>query len=106
MKLADRIANSPALAPLLGARTSPTPDVDLQQTAAAARAVRAWSIGEYHVAGGCAMGDTVDSKLRVKGVGNLRVIDASVFPNHVSGNCQSSVYALAERAADLVKEAW
>ncbi|KAB2570740.1 Aryl-alcohol dehydrogenase [Lasiodiplodia theobromae] len=106
MKLADRIANSPALAPLLGARTSPAPGVDLQQTAAAAAAVRAWSIGEYHVAGGCAMGDTVDSKLRVKGVGNLRVVDASVFPNHVSGNCQSSVYALAERAADLVKEAW
>jgi choline dehydrogenase-like flavoprotein len=48
----------------------------------------------------------VDAKLRVKGVRNLRVADASVFPNHVSGNCLSSVYAVAEKAADLIKEDW
>lgn len=71
---------------------------------AAEEAVRDWIIGEYHVAGSCAMGDTVDSRLRVKGVSRLRVVDASVFPNHVSGNIQSSVYTLAERAADIIKE--
>ncbi len=35
---------------------------------------------------------------------NLRVVDAATFANNVSGNIQSSVYATAEKAADLIKE--
>jgi choline dehydrogenase-like flavoprotein len=46
----------------------------------------------------------LDSRLRVKGVQGLRVADASVFPNNVSGNIVSTVYAVAEKAADFVKE--
>ncbi|OMP88190.1 putative GMC-type oxidoreductase, partial [Diplodia seriata] len=105
LSLGDRIAAAPPLAPLLTdtRRLSPPASTDLQDPAAAAAAVRNWAIGEYHVAGSCAMGDTLDSELKVKGVGRLRVVDASAFPGHVSGNCQSSVYALAERAADLVR---
>jgi len=49
------------------------------------------------------MGSALDSRLRVKGVSGLRVVDASVFPNNVSGNIVSSVYATAEKAADIVK---
>lgn len=52
------------------------------------------------------MGHTVDSHLRVNGVKNLRVVDASTFANNVSGNIASSVYALAEKAADLIKGDW
>ena len=52
------------------------------------------------------MGDTVDSHLRVYGVKGLRVADASIFPNHVSGNICSSVYAVAEKAADIIKADW
>lgn len=52
------------------------------------------------------MGHTVDSRLRVNGVKNLRVADASIFPNNVSGNIVSSVYALAEKAADMIKHDW
>ena len=52
------------------------------------------------------MGSTVDSRLRVNGVKNLRVADASTFANNVSGNIQSSVYAVAEKAADMIKEDW
>ncbi|KAF9629082.1 putative aryl-alcohol dehydrogenase protein [Lasiodiplodia theobromae] len=103
LKMADKIALSKPLSGILGARYRPAPEIDLTETAAAEQAVRDWIIGEYHSCGSCAMGDTVDSKLKVNGVGRLRVVDASVFPNHVSGNCQSSVYALAEKAADIIK---
>lgn len=50
------------------------------------------------------MGSSLDNRLRVKGVKNLRVVDAASFPNNVSGNIQSSVYATAEKAADMIKE--
>lgn len=62
----------------------------------------------WHVVGSCAMmprdrGGVVDSKLKVYGVRRLRVVDASIVPLHVRGNTMSLVYALAERAADLIK---
>ncbi|KAK1753791.1 hypothetical protein QBC47DRAFT_430764 [Echria macrotheca] len=71
--------------------------------------VRQRQISVYHVAGSCAMlprekGGVVDSRLRVYGTRNLRVVDASVFPLEPSGNIQSVVYAVAERAADVVKQ--
>ncbi|KZS94138.1 hypothetical protein SISNIDRAFT_485068 [Sistotremastrum niveocremeum HHB9708] len=46
----------------------------------------------------------VDSKLLVNGVTGLRIVDASVFPFIIGGHPQATVYALAERAADLIKE--
>jgi choline dehydrogenase-like flavoprotein len=84
-------------------RTFPRPGLDLQDLSQAKQAVREVVAGEYHICGSVAMGDALDSNLRVKGVQGLRVADASVFPNNVSGNIMSSVYAVAERAADLVK---
>jgi choline dehydrogenase len=60
----------------------------------------------YHAIGTCAMGpndhDVVDSRLRVRGVTNLRVVDASVLPIMVSGNLNGPVSALAWRAADFI----
>lgn len=65
----------------------------------------------YHPAGTCAMGPraqggVVDEKMKVHGTQNLRVVDASVFPAMVRGNLVSLVYAVAERAADFIKEGW
>ncbi|KAK2760059.1 aryl-alcohol [Colletotrichum kahawae] len=59
--------------------------------------------------GSCAMmpreqGGVVDERLRVYGTKKLRVVDASIFPIEPSGNIQSTVYAVAERAADLIKQ--
>ncbi len=60
----------------------------------------------FHTIGTCAMGpaddDVVDSRLNVRGVQNLRVVDASVLPVMVSGNLNGPVTALAWRAADLI----
>ena len=61
-------------------------------------------MGEYHGCGTCALSQVVDEKLRVKGVQGLRVVHASVFPSHVSGNIMATVYAIAEKAADMIKE--
>lgn len=73
----------------------------------AARAmVRARAIGQWHLAGTCRMGldaeAVVDDELRVHGTTGLRVVDASVMPRVVSGHCQAAVFAIAERAADLI----
>jgi len=45
----------------------------------------------------------VDERLRVRGLGALRVIDASVMPRVVSGNTNAAVIAIAEKGADLVR---
>ncbi|KAL4934296.1 uncharacterized protein BDV17DRAFT_4563 [Aspergillus undulatus] len=49
------------------------------------------------------LGGVVDSNLIVYGTQNVRV-DASVFPAQISGHLTSLVYAVAERAADLIKQ--
>jgi choline dehydrogenase-like flavoprotein len=68
-------------------------------------------ISNLHPAGSCAMGKrengaVVDRRLKAYGVKNLRVVDASVFPLMPRSYIITSVYAVAERAADLIKEDW
>lgn len=63
----------------------------------------------YHLCGSCAMGSdmqrtVVNSRLQVHGMANLRVVDASVFPNITSGNINAPTMMLAERAASLILE--
>jgi len=62
----------------------------------------------FHPTSTCRMGSdsasVVDERLRVRGVGGLRVIDASVMPAVVSGNTNAAVIALAEKGADLARE--
>ena len=46
----------------------------------------------------------VDAQLRVRGVDNLRVVDASIMRLLMGGHPQMAVYAIAEKAADMIKE--
>ncbi|KUJ18946.1 glucose-methanol-choline oxidoreductase-like protein [Mollisia scopiformis] len=73
--------------------------------------VRRTGTSMWHPTSTCAMlprekGGVVDERLRVYGVKGLRVVDASVMPLITRGNTQATVYAVAEKAADLVKEDW
>jgi choline dehydrogenase len=48
--------------------------------------------------------DVVDSRLRVRGVDNLRIADASIMPIVPSGNTNASCIAIGEKAADLIRD--
>ncbi|PKY07532.1 alcohol oxidase [Aspergillus campestris IBT 28561] len=66
-------------------------------------------LAHYHVVGTAAMmpkeiGGVVDSRLKVYGCSKLRVVDASIIPLIPRGNIQTTVYAVAEKAADLIRE--
>ncbi|KAK7949203.1 alcohol dehydrogenase [Apiospora aurea] len=63
---------------------------------------------DYHPAGTAALmprelGGVVDQTLRVYGVKNLRVVDASIMPSLPGGNTCQPTYAIAEKAADIIK---
>jgi choline dehydrogenase len=58
----------------------------------------------FHPTSTCRIGSVVDEQLRVKNVTNLRVVDASVMPAVPSGNINAAVIAVAEKAADLIKQ--
>ncbi|KAL2823537.1 GMC oxidoreductase-domain-containing protein [Aspergillus cavernicola] len=104
VRWADKMGRAESLKASIAGRSFPDPSVDIQDLEQAKQVVRDTVIGEYHICGSVALGDALDSRLRVKGTEGLRVADASVFPNNVSGNIVSSVYAIAEKAADLIKE--
>ncbi|GAA2497205.1 GMC family oxidoreductase [Streptomyces gobitricini] len=72
--------------------------------------VRANAQTQFHPVGTCRMGldgdggAVVDPRLRVRGASGLRVADASVIPNMITGNIHAAVAAVAERAARFIQE--
>lgn len=63
-----------------------------------------YSLTVYHHSCTCRIGDVVDPDLRVCGVENLRVADASVMPNIVSGNTNAAAIMIGEKAAEIISK--
>jgi len=103
MRYARRLIESPALAPLIESEADPGNDA--QSDAALLAFARAYGSTGYHPVGTCRMGRddaaVVDPQLRVRGVAGLRVADASVMPQLISGNTHAACVMIGERAADF-----
>ncbi len=108
MRLSRRLAETKALRPYVAEELRPGPqattDEDLLQNA------RDTSATIYHPAGTCKMGRdsdptaVLDPRLRVRGVGGLRVVDCSAMPTLTSGNTNAPVIMMAEKASDMILE--
>lgn len=69
--------------------------------------IRDNTVTDWHPIGTCALlpltnGGVVNDQLRVYGTNNVRVVDASIIPLHISAHIQATVYAIAEKAADII----
>ncbi|PWY89218.1 putative aryl-alcohol dehydrogenase [Aspergillus heteromorphus CBS 117.55] len=106
----EKIAETQPMATLLkenGQRLH-TPErlTDLEK---AEEACKELVLSMYHFSGTCAMmpredGGVVDPRLKVYGTSNIRIVDASMFPLVPRGNIQATVYAVAEKAADMIRQ--
>jgi choline dehydrogenase len=101
LKIIRNIWQQPALKPYLKAPGDPFGDSDEAMLGYAK--VAGGTL--YHAVGTVAMGDErfpLDPQLRVRGVDNLRVIDASVMPKISSGNTNAPTIMIAEKGAEMV----
>jgi len=102
VKVVRRIVNTPPLRDYVTAEE--LPGASMQSDGDLLAFVRQYGETVFHPTSTCSMGRVVDERLRVRGIGALRVIDASVMPAVPSGNINAAVLAVAEKGADLVKE--
>ncbi|WP_063533741.1 GMC family oxidoreductase N-terminal domain-containing protein [Burkholderia sp. MSMB1589WGS] len=107
LRLTRRIASAPALARYAPEEILP----GAQYLSEAELIAAAGAVGTtiFHPVGTCRMGRAddpdavVDSRLRVRGVTGLRIVDASVMPTITSGNTNSPTLMIAERASDMIR---
>ena len=104
-KLAQEICRSDAFAAVRG---KPFYDSDTNNDTILREDIRCRADTVYHPVGTCKMGvdemAVVDPRLRVRGIAGLRVVDASIMPNLISGNTNAPTIMIAEKAADMIKE--
>jgi choline dehydrogenase len=105
-KIARRIVAEKPFADLIVREMAPGPEAQTDE------ALMAWVKGKgttiFHPVGTAKMGRdrmaVVDERLRVHGIGGLRVVDGAVMPTLVSGNTNAPIIMIGEKAADMIKE--
>ena len=106
VKLVDQIVKSPAFDPIRGKRLY---SFDKMTDDEWRTEIRSRADTVYHPVGSCKMGvddmAVVDPELKVHGLKGLRVIDASIMPQVISGNTNAPTIMIAEKAADMLKAA-
>jgi choline dehydrogenase len=107
MRITRRIFAQPAIARHSVVETLPGPDI--QTDDALLDYCRRFGTTIFHPVGTCRMGEdnpmaVVDSRLRVHGIGGLRVIDASVMPTLTTGNTNAPTIMIAEKGAAMIRE--
>jgi choline dehydrogenase len=104
IKMARRIAEAPSLRDCI--IDEYVPGRQFQSDSELLDAARRHSQTIYHPVGTCKMGNdgsaVVDHRLRVHGIAGLRVVDASIMPEIVSGNTNAPTIMIAEKAADMI----
>jgi choline dehydrogenase len=106
-KLIRKIAKTPAMNAIIENEISPgaelTTDAQLDQVIRE----KCWTV--FHQCGTCRMGtdksvSVVDERLKVHGIGGLRIVDASIFPSIPTGNTNAPAIMVGEKAADIILE--
>ncbi len=105
IRLTRRIVSGPALKRFEPEEHLPGPGVQSDDEILAY--ARQTVITVFHQSGTCKMGPdsmaVVDERLRVRGMGGLRVIDASIMPNVICGNTNAPTMMIAEKGAEMIK---
>ncbi|MCH2066353.1 GMC family oxidoreductase [Shimia sp.] len=108
IQIARKISQTAPLKSHVSEEHAPGPGVALDDEQATLDWARQTSVTIYHPTGTCKMGNddraVVDPRLRVRGIDGLRVADASIMPQIVSGNTNAPCIMIGEKAADLVLE--
>lgn len=108
LRLTRHIASQPALSPFKP--TEHLPGIQFQSDDDLARAAGDIGTTIFHPVGTCKMGRSddpdavVDSRLRLRGIEGLRVVDASIMPTITSGNTSSPTVMIAERGSAMILE--
>ena len=104
-KLAREVASQKALAPYRGQETKATANARTDEEIEAY--LRRAAITAHHPAGTCKMGTdsqaVLDPQLHVRGVENLRVVDASAMPDMVGAHINACVIMMADKASDMIR---
>ena len=108
LKMMRKVFRTEAMRPFVIEEYAPGPDVVTDDEVLAY--ARETGESSYHLCGTCRMGPAedrsavVDERLRVRGLCNLRVADASIMPEIVSGNTNATSIMIGEKCSDMVKE--